>query len=202
MAVALSKIVPWLESKQASVGWISLVIGLVGSGAIYTSLAKLLDTVLNSNRFAKKLLFGKDDLQGTWVGCYVDRGGQNVYTVEHFEQSLDELRIKGKGFSENGEVRGEWDSIAATVDTDSKKLIYAYTCDRYHEASQFQGVCVFGLERPTSTKPPMAIHGYSADLTENAKKVENRQCRIDFEFMDMKEAFEAAKLRFANGDGE
>jgi hypothetical protein len=194
MVVVLSGVIPWLESKQSTSAWISMLVGVGGSTAIYTAAAKLLVILLEHVRWLKKFFLGKDDLQGTWIGTYVNVEGERIYTVEHFEQDLENLAIKGKGFNRQGDVTGEWNSITSAIDSVNKKLIYAYTCDRYKELVQFQGVCVFALERPTSTRRPMTIHGYSADLTEGGKKTENREIRIDDNFLDMKKAFiEAVK---------
>jgi hypothetical protein len=202
MASILAKVIPWLEVKQISSAWLVILVGIVGSTAIYTTAAKLLVSLLEHLRWVKKLLLAKDDLQGTWIGMYTNAEEQRIYSVEHFEQDLERLVIKGKGFDRSGEVTGEWNSIASAIDSVSKKLIYAYTCDRYKESGQFQGVCVFSLERPNSTKRPMTIHGYSADLTKEVRKTENREVRIDDDFLDMKEAFLRAVEYFDRKNGE
>lgn len=199
MSLVLSRVIPWLETKQTSTGGVSLLIGGAGSVGVYSTTAKLLLALLETSRTIKRLIFGKDDLQGTWIGSYKRGNGQTIYSVEHFEQNLNGLHIKGKGFTDSGEVNGEWTSVACAVDSNDKTLIYAYVCDRYGQSMQFQGVCVFTLERPTSSKRPMTIHGYSADLTENPRKTENREIRIHDDFMDMKEAFDRAKEKFSTG---
>ncbi len=197
MAIVLTNLIPWLERRQLSTPWLGLIVGAVGSTAIYTGFAKILSGLLESNRLLKKLLFGKDDLQGTWIGMYQRADGCSVYSVEHFEQSLETLNIKGKGFTETGETINDWTSTASAIESKDKKLIYTYTCDRYGGPEQFQGVCVFSLERPSSSSRPMVIHGYSADLTHGARKTENREVRIDDDFLDMKKvAFQKALEQF------
>jgi hypothetical protein len=42
----------------------------------------------------------------------------------------------------------------------------------------------------------MTIYGYSADLTKEVRKTENREIRIDDDFMDMKKAFKMALEEF------
>jgi hypothetical protein len=148
MAVILANLIPWLESKEIANPWISFLLGIAGSTAIYSGAAKILSSLLESVRPLKELIFGKDDLQGTWTGMYEHVDHRRIYSVEHFEQFLDSLNIKGKGFTENGEVNSEWTSTASAIESKDKKLIYAYSCERYLDPAQFQGVCVFFFRAP------------------------------------------------------
>lgn len=196
MAAILAQVIPLLESKTSTSGFLTILIGIAGSSGIYTGLAKILGALLEHVRPLKKIMLGKYDLQGTWIGMYRARDGWPVYTVEHFEQDLDRLVITGKGFISTGAMKEDWTSIASIIDVTNKKLVYAYTCDRTFNSAHFQGVCVFSLEFPTSTKRAESMLGYSADITSDPRKTENREIRIDDNFLTFKDAFVRAVDEF------
>jgi hypothetical protein len=53
-----------------------------------------------------------------------------VYTVEHFEQDLSGLNIRGQGQRADGSWYADWESEAANINEQAGKLTYIYTCQK------------------------------------------------------------------------
>jgi hypothetical protein len=98
--------------------------------------------------------------------CFGAPTGDKTFTVEHFEQTLETVTVRGIAYRGDGSPYAHWTSIAVSIDAAAGTLTYTYNCDVYARTSSFQGVAVFPFERETPRDAPTTIDGYSADLVE------------------------------------
>jgi hypothetical protein len=166
-------------------------VSLLSAVGIYKSLAFLLLSTVRRWNWVKRLLLGASYLNGTWTGKF-NAKGETIYTVEHFEQTLSSLKIRGQAFHADGTSYGYWNSISETVDEVSGLLTYTYNCDLNSDKGSFQGLGVFHFERADEKSAPTMLRGYSADLVDG-KRSENREQKISENLVPFDEAFAKAK---------
>jgi hypothetical protein len=205
MYAVLIYVVPFLNTSSltGSAGqhtiWIqlgALLLATIGSVGIYHTLATILEWIFLRIRAIRKLVLGPSFLEGTWIGSYIeDVAGTSTkrWTVEHFEQTLDSLVIRGKSYDTNGIVVASWESQAVQIDAKGGKLIYAYDCAK-QPSNRFSGLGIFSFERHRRSDPPHTLDGFAADLT-NGKMDANRETKLTDEMCDMTAAFREAKTR-------
>lgn len=175
--------------KMASIG-----VGVLTSSGVYRLIASILYGLFQRSLFVRRLLLGRDFLEGTWVGFY-EHQGQSRYTVEFFDQESGELKISGREFDGSGKTRIGWESSACNIDDACDRLIYSYSCDIYAVSTQHQGIGVFKLLRTHRRKAAHSIDGYSADLTDG-KKDPNFERKISNERIPDIDALYKAKQLF------
>jgi hypothetical protein len=188
-------VLPKLEPIKDIRPWANLVIGIVGSVGTYQLLAKGLLWLFNWSRLLRKMVLGPEFLEGTWIGSYKDPAGEMRFTIEYFEQGLEQVLVRGQAFTENGEPYGQWLSRAVTVDPEKGTIVYTYDCDVHSRNFSFQGIALFQFERDNPRKAPLVLNGYSADLIDGVRS-SNRQHKISDGKVDMLEALRTAKERF------
>lgn len=162
------KYLPALISEN-SYAFLNPAFALLLSLGIYKLLASILQIFFRKFGFVKKHLLGPSYINGTWIGKFTSTTGEPVYTVEHFEQTLSSLKIRGQAYRESGETYAQWTSVSETIDETAGILTYTYNCDKPTEKGSFQGVCVFQFERVDETCCPDRIRGYSADLVDGVR---------------------------------
>jgi hypothetical protein len=130
-------------------------------------------------------MLGAAYIEGTWIGCYKTPKNENRLTVEHFEQTLDGIAIKGYAFTEGSDKPiVDWTSKAASVDGSLGVLTYSYTCNSAAEKTSFEGIADFKFERAHTRKPPKYLNGYSADLIDGIRSG-NRERLLSREQIDL-----------------
>jgi hypothetical protein len=190
----LSAILPPVDSLRP---WQKAIVAYVTSGAVYGLAATGLRYVLDRWRRSRQWFLGPSYLEGTWIGSYRTKAGEKLYTVEHFEQSLDGLTIRGQSSSAADRTpRFKWTSKACSIDETAGALTYSYTCTDLAAipASPFEGIANFTFQRQNTKAPPEKIDGYSADLTDMTI-YPNHEFLFTREQMDLAEAWELAKQK-------
>lgn len=139
----------------------------------------------------KRLLLGASYMNGTWIGKFQGANGA-IYTVEHFEQGISSLKIRGQAFHANGSSYAYWNSVSETVDEVSGLLSYTYNCDKNSDKSSFHGLGVFHFERNDERCAPSRIRGYSADLVDGVR-TENREQKISEDLVPFETALREAR---------
>ena len=147
MYFVIQHVVPLLTLSPALAPYLKPVGTLLLSVGVYKLLGALLLAFSKRLKFVKRHLLGPHYLNGTWVGKFEASDASTVYTVEHFEQTLSSLRVRGQAFTKDGQSYAYWNSLSETVDAESGLLTYTYNCDKNNDKGSFQGVCVFQLER-------------------------------------------------------
>jgi hypothetical protein len=131
-------------------------------------------------------------VNGTWVGKFHSSSRGTIYTVEHFEQTLSSLKIRGQAFDASGVRYALWFSISSNIDEASGLVSYTYNCDKDADKGSFQGVAVFYFERPDERSAPLYMAGYSADLIDG-QRTENRERKISEDLLPFEAALIEAK---------
>jgi hypothetical protein len=167
-------------------------VSLLASVGVYKLFAGLLLSTSRRWKPLKRWFLGPRYLNGTWVGMFRAADGSCIYTVEHFEQSLSSLQIRGEAFLETGETYAEWRSVSETIAEDAGLVTYTYTCDKDSEKGSFQGVCVFNFVRPDERSITTEMKGYSADLTDG-ERTRNRERKISENLLAFAQALLEAK---------
>lgn len=173
---------------------VALAAGGLGSVGVYQTIAAALRWLFNRLRWVRRLVLGPAYLEGTWIGRYledVNGTDEKRWTVEHFEQTLEGLVIRGYSFDANGKEVANWASQATLIEAERGKLTYSYTCKK-HPNKEFSGLAEFNFQRPSVFKAPTELNGFAADLTDGLRD-QNRERKLSNEQVDVKAAFESAK---------
>jgi hypothetical protein len=192
MYFIIQKVLPLLHLDPSVDVYLQPVATLLLSIAVYKLLATTLLGFARKLKFVKRHLLGASYVNGTWIGKFAASDSLFVYTVEHFEQSLSSLKIRGEAFRDSGEPYAQWNSESETIDEISGLLTYTYNCDKTSERGSFQGVCVFLFEREDETCGPTRIRGYSADLVDGVRTA-NRESKLSEDLLPFDEAFRVAR---------
>ncbi len=189
----ISRYLPFLSNGQIAELSAALITVLAAVGT-YKLLASILIRLADRWSLIKSAIFGASYLEGTWIGQFQTAGGPK-WTVEHFEQRLDEVVIRGWAESQDKSQYASWTSEAVSVDGGRGTLMYNYKCDLFGSKTSHQGIGVFQFERLAFWKAPFGITGYSADLVDGDRS-ENHEYKISNKLLTLEEAFERARLRF------
>ncbi|RZF30125.1 hypothetical protein EVC45_08925 [Paraburkholderia sp. UYCP14C] len=188
----IQHIVPLLTFTPSVDQLIKPGVTLLSAVGIYKSLASALVKITKKWRWVKRKLLGPSYVNGTWIGKFEASDGEPIYTVEHFEQSLSSLKIRGQAFHADGRSYAHWKSIAETIDEAAGILTYTYICDKNRDKTSFQGIGEFQFERDDESSAPQCIKGYSADLIDGLRS-ENREKKISENLLSFEDALAAAK---------
>jgi hypothetical protein len=192
MYFVIQKLLPLLQFNPDVDMYLKPLGTLLLSIGVYKFLATLLLGFARRLKSVKRHLLGASYVNGTWVGKFKASDSSFVYTVEHFEQTLSSLKVRGQAFRESGESYAQWNSESETIDEHSGLLTYTYNCDKTSEKGSFQGVCVFQFERVDETCGPTRMRGYSADLVDGVR-TENREVKHSEELVSFEEGLRAAR---------
>jgi len=158
----------------------------------YKVIASVLIKSIDKIPYVKPFLFGPSYVEGTWVGKF---GDHPKWSVEHFEQTLDSIVIRGYAFDPNGKKYASWKTTAASVNHAAGFLTYTYDCDLMSHNTPQQGIGVFQFERLGAAKAPHRIYGYSTDLVDGIR-TENDEVKISDSMIPIAEALTQARRRF------
>lgn len=176
--------------------FVEIISGLVFSVGLYKSASLLLNATMVHISLIKKIIFGNEYMHGTWVGYFIGNNGDKRVYVEHYEQDLEYLTIRGAGYTEAGELFAQWQSEPATVDPRKGKLVYTYTSDVIHKQETRQGLGVFQLIRLNMNKPPVELKGYVVDL-DQGKRLKSEETKISDDLLPPDDALKFAISRFS-----
>lgn len=185
MYIVIQGLLPKIEGS--TILFLELIGTLLLSVGVYKLLASVLLNTSRKIKFVKRHLLGATYVNGTWIGKFRLADESFVYTVEHFEQTLSSLKVRGQGFKESGESYAQWTSVSETIDEVAGLLTYTYNCDKTNDKGSFQGVCVFQFERADETSSPDRIRGYSADLVDGVR-TENIEIKLSEDLIPFNEA--------------
>jgi len=192
MYFTIQKLLPLLQLNPNVDSYLKPMCALLLSVGVYKFLATVLLGFARKTKLVKRHLLGASYLNGTWIGKFKTADSSTVYTVEHFEQTISSLKVRGQAFRDSGESYAQWNSASETIDEVSGLLTYTYNCDKNGEKGSFQGVCVFQLERKDETCGPKRMRGYSADLVDGIR-TENSELKISEDLIPFAEALRAAR---------
>jgi hypothetical protein len=167
-------------------------IGIILSLGVYRLMASVLLSFAKNWNWLKRHLLGPSYINGTWVGKYRLFDGSVARTVEHFEQNVGSLQIRGTAYLSNGAIHAQWSSVSATINETSGSIIYTYTCTTLSSNVTHQGLCDFQFQRENAESPPTVLVGYSADLTDGIR-IANSEHKVSDKLIDSDQALRLQK---------
>lgn len=188
----IKHVVPLLTFSPVVDEFLKPAVSLLTSVGIYKLIAGLLLTTVKRWKWVKRFLLGASYVNGTWIGKFQTASGETIHTVEHFEQTMSSLKIRGQAFKSSGSSYAHWNSVSETIDEVSGLLSYTYNCDKNSEKASFQGVGVFYFERGDESCAPSKICGYSADLVDGTR-TENRERKVSEDLISFEDALLEAR---------
>lgn len=142
--------------------WGVLLLGLISAG-VYKGFFSFIDKLMKNYQWMKKQILSSYYMEGTWVGFYIGVAGKVRYMVETYEQTMDDLVIKGISFDENKNLHTFWTSESYNINAESGELIFQYKVKSTHEQTDPNGIAYFNLNRKNNKKATDFIVGYSVD---------------------------------------
>lgn len=143
------------------------ILGIVSLGfisvGVYKSCFTSIEYLMRNFQLVKKLILSSYYMEGTWVGFYIGAAGKVRYLIETYEQTMDDLVIKGISFDENKNLHTFWTSESYTINAESGEIIFQYKVKSTHEQTDPNGIAYFNLNRKNNKKATDFIIGYSID---------------------------------------
>jgi hypothetical protein len=168
---------------------VTWLIALLASVGTYKSAASYFAKFAQKVSFVERWLLGGAYIKGTWVGAYREENGVIRYIVEHHEQTLSSLIVRGWAYTDQGLEHASWCSDAASINLEKGILIYEYGCDLLKRSDR--GIGVFNFVRDSPDSAPTHIKGYSADLTDGIR-TPSREKKLSSSFLHPDQAFHEA----------
>ena len=177
MYALITNVLPMISGLS----WIpSGLLAIASTVGTYHLLSTGLDYLSRRNSKVMKHILGPSYLHGTWRGSFSVKDHGSVTTVEHFEQTLSELKIRGWAFLKDGSTYSQWRSTAVSINAPDGSLTFAYDCDSYYSDSpSFNGIALFQFDRTGVHRAPTDLYGYTADLDGKPDdRFENRMKKV------------------------
>jgi len=152
-----------------------ILLGFISIG-VYRILLTFVEFMMRSSNYVKKWILSSYYMEGTWIGFYIGVSGNVRYIIETYEQTLDDLVIKGMSFDETKNLHTFWTSESYNIDANTGEINYQYKVRSTHEKTDPNGIAYFNFIRDNNKKSPEFIVGYSADshMTKKCRAVEKK----------------------------
>jgi hypothetical protein len=193
LSASIDRELPWLGSGAWA---LKLAAVIAVSAGLYRSLLVGFKWLLQRSPWLRRQLLGKLCIEGTWVGRY-RRNRRWIHTVEHIDQSTDNVQIQGWAFDEAESGIGNWTSEVAALNPSGTELTYAYRCDMSNRGHVHYGLGKFTLVRNTG-KAPDRLVGYAADLPDGVKDL-NEEVKVSSVNLPHSEALKLGKAKLGPG---
>lgn len=157
--------------------YFAAAISAVISLGVYRLIATFIVDLSKKITPLKKFLLGNHYLEGTWVGYYLGKSGEERYIIERFEQEVDNLVIRGRAYDHNANLHTTWTANPVNIDSVLGQLSYMYKCEPIKGKDDHNGVAVFNFDRKDQYSAPHGLTGYSADV-QNGERISARETKI------------------------
>jgi len=197
----LPKAAPHSGSEKAAIS----AIAILGSFGFYRLLAVALSWLGNRWLPLQKFLLGPEFVGGTWIGKLRTKTGRKTYIVEHYEQTLSSLVIRGRSFKPNRELDATWHTHSAQIDAKTGVLYVFYATNVARKNYSVEGIGRLEFDRERPDAGPKTMSGYSIDsdagleiaADESIKIIYEELHKLDDRLIPMKEAKTRAFDRYA-----
>jgi hypothetical protein len=194
MFAALVWIQPLVTALQAPYSFASGVAGVLASLGIYRLLAEGFRWLLRKILWLRRLILGKQFLEGTWVGHYLSNG-EHRFTIEFIDQAETVPTIHGREVDAEGNTMASWTSDTISVDVARMQLMYSYRCSVFRRNHVQEGLGVFAIVCEQPGEPPTRLVGYAVDVIDGNRDP-NTEHKIADTVMPESEALKKAKEIF------
>jgi hypothetical protein len=206
MGILAFKVVPLLDQRP---GWaLASSVGFLGSLGLYRVLAVALTVLANKWTWLLRLVLGPRFLRGTWIGRLRTKTGQPRLVVEHYDQTLSSLVIRGQSFLTSRELDATWYTHAAQIDEHSGVLYCFYSSNVLAKHYPVEGIGCLTFDRADSGMAPTGMSGYSIDSDAGLDLPEEKRNMIKMIYERLSKesddliTFDEAKRRLFNKYGE
>jgi hypothetical protein len=139
-----------------------ILLGIISVG-VYRIFLTTVEILMRNSKCIKKMILSSYYMEGTWIGFYIGVAGKVRYMIETYEQTMDDLVIKGISFDENKNLHTFWTSESYNINAESGELIFQYKVKSTHEQTDPNGIAYFNLNRTNNKRATDFIVGYSVD---------------------------------------
>jgi hypothetical protein len=167
------------------------LVGAVSSVGIYFTFSKILIFLLMRINWVLKIFLGPYYIKGTWIGK-VRRGSKLNAIVEHYEQTLNSLVIRGYSFTPEGVEAANWSTSSAKIDIHEGALYCHYKTNLKTTVLQAEGVRRLQFDRKNKTTGPRGMSGYYMDTHKDEKGFYEPMVKISENLIDIEEAKQRA----------
>lgn len=192
-----AQLIAWMPATNPEhiVAVSKFILTALASVGTYKLIAKALLGALDHIPYLKAYVFSASYVEGTWVGRFFDSQGNPKWTVEHYEQSLGGIVLRGWAVNDDATNYASWVSDTVSIDAKAGILRYAYDCDVIYRGMRQQGIGVFTVTQRGRFKTPVALTGYSADLPDG-HRTENNELKVSDSQLELGAAIEKARQKF------
>jgi hypothetical protein len=148
------------------------IAGLSSVGA-YRLLLRILVFLIQKSPRIRRWMLGAEHLEGVWAGYNIQPDGDTFLVVERFEQSIDDLVIRGDSYSLDGRHVTNWEAEIYNTDSEKGTLAYNFNCRTLAKGKTFKGTAHFNFQRPKKEAPTSCIQGFVYDITADRQEGSN-----------------------------
>jgi hypothetical protein len=199
MFVALTWIVPMVRGLTTFPAIASGIAAVLVSVGIYLLISRGAETLIHHFAPARRWIFGGTYLHGTWVGFFIGRAGDKRFMIEHIDQDLDGIVIKGQSYTDTLQPHADWTSVSVTVDGRTGRLIFSYTLTIHSRAGTVVGINFSQLQRSSYRSAATTITGHAQDLGDQVR-VQVEEVKVSEKLLPWAEALKLAQKHVSISD--
>jgi hypothetical protein len=169
---------PFIASLRTSYAIASGGGAIVASLGVYRLIADALRWSLRKVLWLRKLVLGRQFLEGTWVGHYLSNG-EHRFTIEFIDQAGTVPILHGREVDAQGDTLASWASDTMSIDIDRRLVLYSYTCRVFRRKHVHEGLGVFTIVCEEPGQAAMKLDGYAVDLVDG-----NRDPNTEYKIAD------------------
>jgi len=171
--------------------WLEPFVAAAFSYGIYRFLIISLGRVLPNIKFIKRWLFGRDYVDGVWVGAYVGCMLEPRIFYEEYDQQFETVTVRGRSFLLDGTPHAMWKSTSFNISHDYDKIFFTYSVQSFTEEPSGNGYAQFTPVLDKKGKHIRELRGFSFDL-HNGIMIPSLEKKLD-DKSDEKSLIESAK---------
>lgn len=170
------------------------------SVGVYRLLTMALRWLMGKFECIRALVLGPSYVNGTWVGWFRGHTNEFRYMVEHFEQTLDSVVIRGWSYTNGKTFHGHWLSDSVVIGADDGHLRFTYKFNVHTQSQPLHGLNDSLFQRASPQHAPYAYSGLAHDLNDQ-KRISVNSLRVSNEILACEKALELAISKFQHLDG-
>ena len=172
----------WLLIKDIKTEYymIHVIIACLSSWGTYKTVFFIVSTFTAKISCLKKWIFGRQYIDGIWIGAYIGILGEPRIYYTIYTQDYDSVKIKGRSFLLDKTVHTTWTDTSFNYSTDDK-IFYTYSVQTLTETSCPVGYAQFNMSFDKKNKFAIELNGYSFDLL-HKKQIPAKEIKITGKF--------------------
>ena len=176
--------------------WLKPIIAAAFSYGIYSFLIVTLGRYLPNVKFIKRWLFGRDYLDGVWVGAYVGCTLEPRVFYEEYDQQFETVTVRGRSFLLDGTPHATWTSTSFNISHEHDKIFFTYSAQSFTAEPSGNGYAQFTPVLDNKGRFIRELRGFSFDL-HNGIMIPALEKKLDKK-SDEKSLIESAKALYSD----